>query len=287
MEDKYFNVWEFKQAFSSSKNNPQEAKEKYEEYLKKYPEDYTSYTFYISLLINLGELDKAQQTLDFVEESAKKDCKFSELSKVEYLKRNLLFDKIKLFAYREKYDELYYLYLNNLQELSNFELNHLIFLCKNKLGLINKDRIEINTYLFRQIVQYSEEDFLDHIQKHLADYNKDLDNPNKHIFVPNFPIYNIIKEIKQYIPSEKKVCNGLIENTYFFKYNNCGRANNKLVDHFKVTCFHNTANFITMCPAENCENLPHVDLNYLNHSNENIKVRRLSQIEKFNKRFKQ
>ena len=53
MVNKYFNEWEFQQALSFSKNNPLEAKLKYEKYLNKYPKDYSTYLYYVSTLMGL------------------------------------------------------------------------------------------------------------------------------------------------------------------------------------------------------------------------------------------
>ena len=59
----------------------------------------------------------------------------------------------------------------------------------------------------------------------------------------------------------------------------------KITDYFKVICFHNTSNFITMLPVAEGEFLPHVDLNYmLSESNHKVKIK--SQIDKFNQRYK-
>lgn len=40
-----------------------------------------------------------------------------------------------------------------------------------------------------------------------------------------------------------------------------------------------------MCPSERCENLPYTDLNYL-IKQDNPKVKSISQIEKFNRRYR-
>ena len=39
-----------------------------------------------------------------------------------------------------------------------------------------------------------------------------------------------------------------------------------------------------MCPCENADNFPYVDLNYL-RKEDNVKVKKISQIEKFRKRY--
>ena len=59
-----------------------------------------------------------------------------------------------------------------------------------------------------------------------------------------------------------------------------------MVDYFKVFCFNdNNNNIISMCPSNHCECLPYVDLNYLKE-NDKPKVKTISQIEKFNRRYK-
>ena len=193
--------------------------------------------------------------------------------------------KLRLLSYQEKYNELYQYCLNHLQEIKDSDLNRTFFYSKKKVGMIDFNRREKNSYIFRQIIKYEESDFLEHIKRHLADYNKDSDEPNACIFSSNFPIEDILKEIKKYIPSDKRLYPSDFDNLYTFKYDGCGKVNNKTTDYFKVICFHNTQDIITFYPATDCEELPYIDLNYLN-TNKNTKVKRLSQTEKFNQRYK-
>ena len=86
------------------------------------------------------------------------------------------------------------------------------------------------------------------------------------------------------IPNENKLSWGFIEDTYIFKYDGCGRDNDRLVDYFKVVTFKNSKDIITMCPSCDCEEFSHVDLNYLNDKEEQ-KVKKISQIDKFYKRY--
>jgi len=175
--------------------------------------------------------------------------------------------------------------MKNMRIINNLELTPLILLCKKKLNKLNSDPQNNIPYIYKQIIDYKESEFLKHIKKHMADYNQDVDNPNKNIFAPNFPINEIIEEIKKYIPSNKKICPGFYEDIYIFKYDYCGRADNKIVDYFKVVTFNNTTEFITMLPVENAEYLPYIDLNYLKKEDSNNKIKKLSQIDKFNQRY--
>lgn len=288
MKANYFNKWEIKQALSNSKSDPLEAKYMLEEYLSKYPRDYTIYTYYSAVLITLGEFDKAEKVINSVEHMASKDEEFNnKLNKVDLLKKSILFNKIKLLCYQEKYKELLQLYSNNISETKHMDVNQIEVYCKKKMGELNINKDALYPYLFRQIIKYEESDFLNHIKKHLADYNQNVDTPNKNIFVPNFPIDIVVEEIKKYIPSDKAMFPRLIEDIYMFKYNGCGKENNKLTDYFKVVCFHNTSDFITILPVSEGRELKYVDLNYLIPIDENVKVKRLSQIEKFNNKYGQ
>lgn len=285
MEHKYFNKWEFMQALNLIETNPLESRKLFEIYLKEYPEDYSAYTYYSSVLACLGELEEAEKIFNYVEKIYVKYKYFRDAQKMKLFEQDIFYSKIKLLMYKKKYQEAYEFLCNCPKNLVTEEFAPTFFFCKKQLGLLDPNRRRPNSYLFRQIVQYDETDFLDHIQKHLADYNILEDKRNASIFVPNFPINEVIEEIKKHIPSKNRLYAGFIDNVYYFKYDGCGRENNRLVDYFKVICFHDTQEFITMCPSSKCENMPYTDLNYMITNTENAKVKQLSQIEKFNKRF--
>ena len=194
---------------------------------------------------------------------------------------------VDLFGYFEKYDELYKLYLDNKAYIDNSKLNlqYINFYCRKKMGLSNNGRKNmVSGYMYGQMEEYSEGKFLEHIKKHMADYNMGLDKPNDNIFAPDFPIEKIVSEAKKYIPSDKGLFPGFLEDDYVFKYDSCGRDRNRVVDYFKVICFHNTSDFITMCPVYGYERYPYIDLNYIK-KDDDIKIKRRSQLDKFNSRY--
>jgi len=287
MESKYFDNWEFQQALGMRKTNPIEARLRYEEYLKKYPEDYSCYTYYAAVLIRLGEFDLAEKVLDYVKTIASRDSHFAnQFQKVKNLEGNILFNKLKILYFTGRYEELYNLYLLNEEKLKSIDVDFVFDMCKKKIGKLNCEKRDSNSYLYRQIIEYKESEFLDHIKKHLADYNQHFYKPNKNIFCPDFPIEKIIEETKKYIPSEKRIFNGFFDNIYVFKYDECGREDNRLVNYFQVICFHDTKDFITMFPSSECEKLPYVDLNYLIEKPELPKTKKYpSKIEKFFKKY--
>ena len=108
----YFNHYEFMQALSIEKTDPYEALNRYKEYLEKYPEDYTTYTYYATLLITVRKFDDASRILDKANELVINDIRFhnnKELFNMFIINYN--FTKIKLLLYQKKYDELYKKYI--------------------------------------------------------------------------------------------------------------------------------------------------------------------------------
>lgn len=287
MQEKYYDEWEFQKAQSHKTLNPFEAAKKFEEYLKQYPKDYITYAYYASSLITIGELDKAEKVLNYVENLVHSDERFAtkESYKMNSVVFAIVYNKLRLYSYKGDYKKVYELGKNNPKQIQRLNLNDLMFYCKRKMMKANKATREPNSYLFRQIVEYKEEDFFEHIQKHMADYNSNLDEPNKNVFVPDFPIKDVVKEIKKYIPSSKKMLTGFWENTYVFRYDCCGRENNKLVNYIKVVCFDKTDKVITILPVSAFDNLPQVDLNYMVKDNKK-EIKRENAIDKFNRRFR-
>lgn len=287
MRKDYFNKLEFKKAIEIIEVNPLESKLRFEEYINKYPEDYYAYVYYIGTLITLKEFDQAENMFNELNIKFKRNGHFcNQTEKLKLLKQNISFVKLRLLVNQGRYEEAINLINEPFQFSNDIDLNSVIYYCNKKLRQTKSRNRESHSYLIRQITEYKESDFKDHIKKHSDDFNINAENPNESIFNPNFPIKNIIEEIKKYISSsDKKICPGFYEDVYIFKYDECGRDNGKLVDYFKVVCFNNTQEFITMYPVDKCENLPTIDINYLNTNNKQ-KVKRMSQIERFNKKYK-
>lgn len=287
MIPKHYDKWEFDQAAALHEIAPQEAKEKYEEYMEKYPQDLLIYPYYASCLINLGDFKKAEEIIKYAEEKFKKDSHYqSEPTKIEILSKQFFLNKIRTLSYQERYEEAYSLCTQNQELIKACDLNALDFYCRKKIGRIISMEREDNSYLFRQIISYQEEDFLLHIRKHMADYSNNLEGPDEAIFSASFPIHEVVEEIKKYLLTDIRTYPAYYVDNYFFKYDCCGKDYGKTVNYFKVICFHNTKEFITMCPSIKGYGIPYIDLNYLIPEQKESKVKRLSQIDKFNKRFK-
>jgi len=285
MKKLYYNKWEFLNAINLMESDPYEAKIRLENYISKYPNDYCAYVYYAFILTNLGEFEKAENIINKTEKQAYQDVIFTNNKNNNSFFNIIISAKIKILSFTERYDELNRLCLQHKDKIKELNFNHALFYSNKKLGKLDLNKRQKNSYLFRQIVEYKESDFLEHIQKHLADYNSDIDDPNACIFSSNFPLEKILEEIKKYIPSDKRIFPGDCDNLYTFKYDSCGKVNNKNADYFTIICFHNTKDIITMYPSLNGKNLPHVDLNYLNPLNTNSNVKKLSRIERFNQKY--
>ena len=289
MLNRYFNESEFQYAIKLLETDPFEAKERFETYLNKYPTDYYARAYYVILLTRICLFDEAQKEYDAIIKESNNDTFFAyNAKKLHGFKYNMIIAKLKLLGAKEDYQSILAI-LNNYSEMFN-ERDHkyISYYCRSRLGAIDINRIKQNdnAYRFNQTVNYSEELFREHVKRHEADYNLDAEIPNGAIFTPDFPLDDVINEIKKHIPSNKRLFPGYFDDTYYFKYDNCGRINNHLTSYFAIICFHNSTNILTMYPVCNCQKLPYTDLNYLKENDINIKDNRLSQIEKFNRRFK-
>ncbi len=286
MKKMYFNEHEFSEAVKLQETDPYKAEEYYEEYFMKYPLDYNSYPYYVSLLILLGKFKKAKDILEYVEKKASLDSNYSRNTyKYSFLNYGIFICRIKLLIFGKKYRELIKYFYENIDNIKGYDLdnslNSVIYYCQRKIGKLDIDRKDTKSYLFRQIINYQDDDFKNHIKKHLLSYGE---TNNQYVFNDNFPVEALIKEIKKIIPNKSKLYHGFFDNIYYFKFDNCGRANNKITDYFEVIAFDGTNDIITMYPTMEGEKFTYIDLNDMIKVDV-PKIKSLSQIEKFNRRF--
>lgn len=283
MKKNMYNYRLFSQAFKILSSNPFKANILFKEYINLDPRSCWAYHYYITSLITIGKFSEAE--VELKELIYKLNIEKKYIKRIDELEKSIIINRLRILSYMEKYEELYNYYQENFNMIEKMDINALVFYSKSKVNIFDPDRRNVNGYTFRQMLKYDENEFFEHMRKHTADWNKDANIPNPCIFSPDFPLKTIVEEIKKYIPSENRIYPGFYENAYIFKYDECGRNKNKITDYFKVICFHNTNQIITMYPEIFDEYMPYVDLNYLKQNNHNA-VRRLSQTEKFNRRYK-
>ena len=261
----------------NSKYDPYGTLDRLEEYIRGFPIDIVAYKCYINVLIDIGQFEEAKEILNFV-----------ELSFPDKIDEKIIYSKFRLLSFTEKYEEAYEIYKKYKNKLITIEPRIEFFevvydLYNNKE--LRRNGFSTNSYLYNQIIEYKKEDFIDHIKKHLADYNMNLEEPNPALFNSDFPLDDVIEELDKLIPNEKKTYFGFCNNFYVFKYDNAGRVSNKSVDYFRVVVLNNTNRFITMYPMQHGELLPYIDLNYLNKNYSNPKVKRLSRVDMFYNKY--
>ncbi len=282
----YYDGQAFTEAISLIQTDPYKALDKLKKYFDKYPLDYSSYPYYISTLMLVGEFDIAEEKLNYIQNKYDSGIFKNDERKDAILRYSIIYARFKLLCYQGKYEEAYNYYYDNINSIKKFDVDKILFYCRMKMGLVEDNIIkerDVLPYFYRQTIDYKESDFIHHAKKHCAD-NPHKNEDEETEFVSGFPFEEVLSEIKKYIPSEKKLYPGFIDNMYVFRYDECGTSKKGPVDYIKVFTFNDTNDFITMYPCKDVERLPYVDLNYMRKVN-NTKVKRRSQIDKFNDRF--
>ena len=245
---KHFDINEFKYALATIKTNPWLSVNNFHKYFERYPDDYTAYPYYINSLIAIGNFNEAEIITNKLLEIVSKDKRYINIGKFdEHFRKEMFFVRIKLYAYQGKWHELYNLYMSN-QDILFPNSEYIFTITKKKLGILTNKDLPNNSYVFNQINEYSEEKFREHIKRHTFEYNETLENRNDFIFEKEFLIDRVIEEIKKHLLNEPRLFQGYYEDIYIFQLNNCGKVFNKITNYFKVVCFHDTKNIITMTP---------------------------------------
>ena len=289
MNFKYFDAWTQKRIADMIEFDPYTALDLFDSYLRKYPRDCMTYPFYAATLTSFGRVEEASKVIELADDLARFD-KVVSTKKHDNYQELIAYAKIKLFLYNKQYQEAYDFINNCGCKLDSINTKQVRYFCMKQLGLINgtlQDKHD-KSYMIRQIIDYDYNDFLSHIEKHLAIFVEDYHKYKLHVFSLDFPINEVLEEIKKYIPSDRSLFTGFLDDRYVFKYDGCGKGynENRLSDYFEIVAFHGTRDLITMYPVLNDRRrLDYIDINYLHDLNQS-KVRRKSQIEKFDSRYK-
>ena len=290
----YYDHWELTQIRKLVKTNPYLAKIKYEEYLQKFPEDCHAYVSYANCLNILGLAEESDRYVSVCLQIIESSNKYlNSPEKVKYLKNECYYTYLKNLAYRGQYQTLYKSLITNssrlieLSRLSNLKRKRCIddAFCYSKLLSGNSENTIDNraSYKASQIIDYQEERFYEHIQKHLKSFLPEYEIFESAVFNEDFPIKEIVEEAKKQLLCADRLFSFFVDE-YYFEYNGCGEVDGKKTDYFKIVVLHNTDKLITMYPTAEGKNLHSIDLNYLQQGKGNS--RKLSQIDKFNMRYK-
>lgn len=274
----YYNVHEFRKILNNKLSSPTTVINELENYCSKYPEDRAGILYLADSYIIVGNLEKAKELLNKYEESMDDEIR---IDKNKIAKGYYSINMLRLLIYSKKYKEALNYIFNNYNDFPNtYNLESVKFYLRYKTNLLDFDRVNPVSYLNNQIVNYSYENFLKHIEKHLSGFDNDV--VNGAIFNEEFKLEKVLEEIKKYIPSNKVLYYGNFSDRYIFKYDGCGKNRNKSTDYFLVAVIYDTDSIITMYPCVEFYDSQYVDLNYLK---EETNTRKLSRIDRFNKRY--
>lgn len=243
-----------------------------------------SYISYANILLTIGNIKEAENVIKFGNNLANENSNFKNSNKYRDFLGNLNYVLLRLLAYNENYTKLYEYCINNPEKIRKNDLSSELLFSKIKCGLINENEISKLSYKASQLFNYDEKLFLEHEKKHLKSEDSSYDTNISSVFNIDFPFEKVLKEIKRNINLDNKYFYGFFEDKYFFRYDGCGEAFHKNTDYFEVITIHNTHNILTIYPSLYGNFHNNIDLNYI--LLEDVPTRKLSQIDKFNMRYK-
>ena len=193
-----------------------------------------------------------------------------------------LTELVKAYIRIEKYDVAYKYNQKILEKhigkisINPFKIDTFL---KYKLGILDIDS-EVKTYSSKQLVNYSKEEALKHIEKHLdeddekvihSEYTEDID-------------INELFEFAQNKINDIEPCQGYSNEKYIIRCNKIiGKTlNDRLTDTVLVIVIPNTKNIINMYPIPAMNNEMDIEIN---KEKQNTKQKRKSQLDKFYDRY--
>lgn len=261
--------------------NPNAAKVCLEKYLKNHPKDAWAHLLYSSVLISLNELETAKSTLTTARDLIYNSIYFkNDVDSFESARHSLIYNRLRILGYEKRAKEFLQLYRANKNQLPEVNLED-IFYFEHLLG----NHIPLSftcTYYGRQLIDYSDDRFIEHVKRHNSEEYKDRRNPNYAYFDQDFPYEKVVAEVKKNIPSSSKKNNKFYTNVYTFKFSNCGHLGDEACDYFRVVTYNDTDQIIKMNPILNIEDIEYIDLNHLK---ENSNAKQKTMIDRFNKRY--
>ena len=190
---------------------------------------------------------------------------------------------MKLLLYTGRYRKLYELMRDNYGKYNDKAVNATYLYAKKKMGVPLTKEDVYQTYLSQQIFDYSDEELSKCLDKHFMSEN--TNDKNEAVFASDIKKEEILKEVRVNLNPEKKYCTGLLEDTYYFKLDYCGKNENGTCNFFTVKCFADSNKIITIYPTKNGEYFDYEDINYIRTNKSETKPKQLSRVDKFKQRY--
>ena len=243
-------------------------------YMKTYPNDPSSLLIYILYLIINNRIKEALEMIN----------KLETLELNEEDMRVLFYHKLRILIIEGKYQEAYDMIKNDSKyfytsSFNNLDLEIMLFL-KQKLGISVNERLDGETYVQRQLIEYDKSDYLRYVS-----YKKDFASKLHVYFNCDFPLEKIQERIEAELPTPYPIHERITTVSYIFKYDKCGTIDGVETDYFLVSTIEGTNNILTMYPYDNVRKRPFVNINDFRYDIVNTKTKTLTQVDKFKKRY--
>ena len=253
----------------------------------------------VNKYINIGfENESYEHNLKFLRAKSlrylgKFEEAIEELKELSLVEQDRSYSKLELFyiyyflnRYNEALELLPELYLMKNKYVSNYTLLIAELVMKKQLGMhVDFKRGTKSDYIKEQIVNYNEEEALEHIKSHITDE----ESYNEHSkFNVGINIDYLMQCVKKDLKNNKKANLVDILEIHYFAVPSVGYDSNSVCNYIKVVVVPNTTNIIAMYPYAYVEineiNMLDCDLDKL--FNRNKVEKSTSQIDRFNNRFK-
>lgn len=224
---------------------------------------------------------KCYRNLEMFDEAIK-DLKYNlTLELNQHSLASLYFIYYYLNRYEEAINLLPLIYETRCINAYSVSISELVM--KKQLGMEIKVKDSVyNDYIKRQILNYSEKESFNKVSRR---ENENIKNVSA--FNENINLKYLFDVVKNSIKESKKVNKEEMLEIYYFGVSNIGYIDNTNCNFIKVVVIPNTNNIISMYPTNE------VDFNYISNINvdydklveKNNKVKTISRIDKFNKRY--
>lgn len=279
----YFNNLEFRKLIKLQEIDPNLAAIEYKKYIEKYPKDHYAQYMYVAFLITTKEFLEAEELLNKLDSIIQEEYEDNEYKRT-LLESGISFNcHMKIYLYTRRYRKLYELMRDNYGKYNDKAVNATYLYAKKRMGVpLTKEECSYS-YLSQQIYDYSEEELLNCIDKHFVSEN--VIDKNEAIFSSDIKKEELLREIRVNLDPQNKYCTGLLEDSYFFKLDYCGKNQDGTCNFLTVKCFADSNQIITIYPTKHGEYFEHVDLNYLRKNKNESKPKQLSRVDKFKQRY--
>lgn len=189
----------------------------------------------------------------------------------------VIYYKLQIMYRLDKYEEFLRLY-DKYINMDNYDFSRNSSYDVERMKLFmeirrNMETHDITTYTEKQFASYDKGKAIQHI----------IDNHTSHEYGVNFRIdtdFNLLYEyVIDRLNDSEMICDGICDKYFVRISDDFYDTDNKRIDYITAVCYANTKNIITMYPNIMYES------NIRDNLQPKVQVKRLSQIEKFNKRY--